>query len=525
MAESTKLTLEQAVPSGMIIAYHAQERPDEYAVICDDHSLTFDQLNQRCNQLAHFLREKGLRPGDAIAVLVSNRPEFIIARYAAFRIGLRFTAVNWHLTPAEVAYIVDNCEAKAFVSEAQFSAAAVAGAQQGQSHLLTCLSVDGGIPGFEPLYSAIENYPTSNIDNPELGDLMLYTSGTTGKPKGVFRRNRAPAAASPLTSAGRYRAGDHRTLLTGPAYHAAPLAFNIVTPLLNGVGVVMMEKWEPEQTLALIEKHRITHTHMVATMFHRLLNLPKATRDKYDVSSLKFVLHGAAPCPVHVKHAMIDWFGPIIFEYYAATEGGGGFIIDSPTWLKKPGSVGKPATEGNTKVLDDDGNELPPNEKGTIYFEAPETGRFEYYKDQNKTDSAYRGNWFTLGDMGYFDEDGYLFLTGRDAETIISGGVNIYPQEIDDAILKHPKVLDVCTIGVPNDEWGEEVKSVVQLQPELIASDELKAEIMAFAKTELPGYKCPRSIDFTDDLPRMASGKIQRKKVREPYWAGRQKSI
>ena len=264
---------------------------------------------------------------------------------------------------------------------------------------------------------------------------------------------------------------------------------------------------------------------MVATMFHRLLQLDEAVRRQYDISSLKRVMHGAAPCPVHVKQAMIEWFGPVLVEYYAATEGGGGFLIDSHEWLKKPGSVGRPGPEFDNKILDDEGGEVPQGEVGTIYMRAPDAGRFRYYKDEGKTASSYRGDYFTLGDMGYFDEDGYLFLTGRTAELIISGGVNIYPQEVDSGIMQHPAVLDVCTIGVPNDEWGEEVKSVVQLNEGFAPSDALAEDLIAFARTKVAHYKCPKSIDFADELPRLPTGKIQRRVVREPYWEGRSRQI
>ena len=310
-------------------------------------------------------------------------------------------------------------------------------------------------------------------------------------------------------------------LCTGPAYHAAPLLLNIIQPLVSGATVVMMERWDAEETLRLMQRHRVTHTHMVATMFHRLLQLPQETRRRYDTSSMRVIVHGAAPCPVHVKHAIIEWFGPIVWEYYAATEGGGGFIVGSQEWLTKPGTVGRPGPEFDNKILDDDGNAVPAGTVGTIYMRAPSRGRFQYFKDRKKTSSSYRGEYFTLGDMGYFDADGYLFLTGRSAELIISGGVNIYPQEIDNELLKHPAVLDVCTIGVPNDEWGEEVKSVVQLRPGHAPSQALAAELLAWARERLANFKCPRSIDYTTDLPRLPSGKIQRRMVREPYWQGR----
>ena len=256
---------------------------------------------------------------------------------------------------------------------------------------------------------------------------------------------------------------------------------------------------------------------MVATMFHRLLKLPEAVRTAHDLSSLKLVMHGAAPCPVHIKQAIIEWFGPIVWEYYAATEGGGGFLVGSEEWLAKPGTVGKPGPEFDNKILDDHGKLVAPGETGTIYMRAPEVGRFEYFKDDGKTNNSYRGEYFTLGDMGYFDDDGYLFLTGRSAELIISGGVNIYPQEIDSAIIEHPAVLDLCTVGIPNDEWGEEVLTVVQLNAGYTPGSNLSEELIAWARERLAHYKCPRRILYTDDLPRLPSGKIQRRHVRDEY--------
>ena len=370
---------------------------------------------------------------------------------------------------------------------------------------------------------------------------MLYTSGTTGRPKGVDRPPEPPAGASttatsrddgrpppagePVERRRPLRAvpGDVH-LLTGPAYHAAPLAISLLTPLAAGITVVMMDQWEPEETLRLIDQHQVTHSHLVPTMFHRLLALPDEVRDRYDVSSLVHVLHGAAPCPVEVKRRMIEWWGPVVFEYYAATEGGGTSITPEE-WLAKPGSVGRANPGRTVEVWGPDGDRLPPGEVGTVYFKAPSVGRFRYHNDADKTAGAYQGDYFTLGDMGYFDGDGYLFLTGRSAEIIISGGVNIYPAEVDAALLEHPAVADVCTVGVPNDDWGEEVKSVVQLHDGIEPSDQLAHELIEHARGHLAHYKCPRSIDFTAALPRQDSGKIYRRKVRDPYWEGRTTQI
>lgn len=509
---------EEAALTGMAIAVYAAQRPSEHCLHDQHRSLTWQELNAACNQLGRHFRGIGLEPGDDVALLCSNRAEYVIAFMAAYRTGMRTTPINWHLTGEEIGYIVDNSDARIFVADSRFADKAAEAASHSDK-LLDRLAIGGDINGFNGFEAALAQHDAANIEDAVLGRSMLYTSGTTGRPKGVYREAQPPVLPSDDLEPGDV------DLCMGPAYHAAPLLIDVLTPLISGAAVVFMDRFDPEEVLQLIERRRVTHCHMVATMFHRLLQLPEETRAQYDVSSLKAVWHGAAPCPVHVKRAMIDWFGPILNEYYAATEGGGGFNIDSHEWLRKPGSVGKPGPEFDNKILDDDGNEVAQGEVGTIYMRAPEVGRFEYYKDRGKTESSYRGDYFTLGDMGYFDEDGYLFLTGRTAELIISGGVNIYPQEVDSEIMKHPAVLDLCTVGVPNDEWGEEVKTVVQLREGIDASAELAEELITFARSRLPGFKVPRSIDFVDDLPRLPTGKIQRRLVRAPYWEGRDKQI
>jgi len=514
--------LEQAALNGMVIAHIAARQPDRLAVASAYGDRTFAQLNARVNQLARLLRQHGIGEGDAIAVVSKNRPAFIETYLTALRTGLRFTPVNFHLTADEVGYVIDDCEAAVVVFDGTLTTAVEAVARAPRARLR--LIVDGAADGFVDYETAIAPFADHDIEDPVRGTQMLYTSGTTGRPKGVFRRQQ-PVQRTASQTAAQWNFETDLCLCTGPGYHAAPLAFNISAPLNAGVGVVLMDKWDAEETLRLIERHKITHTHMVATMFHRLLQLPEDVRCRYDLSSLRFAIHGAAPTPVHEKSAMIEWLGPIVYEYYAATEGGGNYFVTADEWLRKPGTVGRSSTPGSTKILDDDGREVGPGQSGTIYFKAPEVGRFEYFKAPEKTAQSYRGDWFTLGDMGYLDDEGYLFLNGRNAETIISGGVNIYPQEIDSELLKHPAVVDVCTVGVPNDEWGEEVKSVVQLDPGECGSEALAAELMTFARSRLPGFKTPRSIDFVTDLPRLPSGKIQRRLVRAPYWAGRDRQI
>ncbi len=506
-----------ATQTGMLVAYHAKHQPDIRAIVSQYGDRTFAELNANANRLSRLLADHGIGDGDAVAVVTKNRPEFIEALCATTRSGIRMTPINFHLKGEEVGYIIDNCEAKAVIADANLGEP-VMQAPQWAPNLKLKLAVGGTIAGYDNYAEAITEYDGADIENPVLGNNMLYTSGTTGRPKGVYRKERAPIPPQWGDGPSAYTPGVDRELLTGPCYHAAPLLINIVQPLWSGVGIVMMDRWDAEETLHLIDAYDITHTHMVATMFHRLLDLPDEVKQKYDMSSMKFLIHGAAPTPVHVKQAMIEWFGPIIWEYYAATEGGGGFLVGAEEWLAKPGTVGKPGPEFDNKILDDDGNEVGIGEVGTIYMRAPDTGRFEYFKDQDKTGSSYRGDYFTLGDMGYFDEDGYLFLTGRSAELIISGGVNIYPQEVDSELHKHPAVFDVCTIGVPNDEWGEEVKSVVQLEEGIEPSEVLTEELLQWARDRLANFKCPRSIDYANVLPRSEAGKIQRKLVRAPYW-------
>ncbi len=314
-------------------------------------------------------------------------------------------------------------------------------------------------------------------------------------------------------------AGDtNRSLVTGPLYHAAPLSISLTAPLAAGLGLVLMDAWGPEETLQLIEEHGITHTHLVPIMFHRLLALPDDVKQKYDVSSIRLVVHGAAPCPVDVKQRMIEWWGPVIDEYYAATEGGGTYVT-AKDWLERPGTVGK-ATPGNAvEIHDENGNVVEPGVVGTVWLKRSEVEPFEYHRDPAKTASVHSGNFFTLGDMGYMDDEGYLFLTGRTAELIISGGVNIYPAEIDAVLLEHPAVRDVACVGVPDEEWGESVKAVVEVNDGVTADDALAGELLAFCRERLARFKCPKSVDFVDDLPRFETGKIYRRLVRDRYWS------
>lgn len=512
-------TIDEAAETGMLLAYFAARTPDKAAIHSPRGDRSFDMLNANANRLVRALRGAGLKAGDGIALLCGNTPEFIEVYSAALRSGLRLTPINWHLTAEEVAYIVADCEAKALIAHSELASLCT----HIPGSLSLKLAVAGPIPGFASYEAALAAESGSDINDPSLGTHMLYTSGTTGRPKGVFRKKgiavRPQRAGTPMN----YGEGAV-SLLCGPAYHGGPLNTDITYPLATGVPVVMMEKFDPARFLELVETYRVTHTHMVSTMFQRLLRLPEAARQAHDLSSLKLLAHGAAPTPPEVKRAMIDWLGPVLFEYYAATEGNGAFGITSEEWLRKPGSVGRLDPKYGAKVLNSDGQPCAPGEVGQIFF-ANRLAPFEYYKAPEKTASAFRGDDFTVGDMGYLDEDGYLFLTGRTAECIISGGVNIYPQEIDNVLLRHPAVREVCTIGAPNEEWGEEVRSVIALSDGYEASDALAEELRGFVRESLAGYKTPRGIDFNDDIPRSEAGKVLRQQVRAPYWAGRTKTI
>jgi long-chain acyl-CoA synthetase len=521
----------------MTLAHHASQAPGRLAIASPHGNRTFAELNANANRVARVFRANGLQPGDQVSLLCANRPQFAEVFDAALRTGLRITPVNWHLTGPEIAYILENSESKALVADARFAEAAAeaVGAVDGP---VAAFSVAGEIPGFDDLDEALAAEDGSDLDDPVLGKSMLYTSGTTGRPKGVVRETAAAAARRELKAA---KSGDapkgpdpsslwvlalirassqngatDRHLCTGPLYHAAPLAFSLNGPLAAGCGVILMDRWEPEETLRLIEEHHITHSHMVPTMFHRLLALPDEVKKAYDLSSLRFVLHGAAPCPVAVKADLIEWLGPVVYEYYAATEGGGTFVSPQE-WLERPGTVGMPLHPDLVRILGPDGDELPRGEVGAVYMRAPDSGKFRYFKDDDKTSGAYLDNYFTLGDHGYVDDDGWLFLTGRSAELIISGGVNIYPAEVDAVLLQHPAVSDAGVIGVANDEWGEEVKAVVELKPELTAGPELAAEILEWCRANLAHYKCPRTVDFVDELPRHDNGKLYRAKLRDLY--------
>jgi len=510
----------EAAALGMLHAWWARRIPDRLALATPHGDRSYEDLNANINRLGRALRARGLEAGDSVAVMCTNRPEFLEVLYAAQRVGLRFTPINWHLTGPEAGYIVEDCEAKAFICSGDLGERVVEAAAAGGPRLVK-INTGGYLPGFEMYHSVVAAEHGADIEDPLVGTQMLYTSGTTGRPKGVHRTSAAVSALATVNFCGydeEWFTSTDAHLLTGPLYHAAPLAFSVAVPFLYGVPIVIMDHWDAVDALRLVERHGITHTHMVPTMFHRLLALPAEERERFDTSSLRFVIHGAAPCPVPVKQRLIEWLGPVVVEYYAATEGLG-TLVDSTTWLAHPGTVGRPMVPGLVKVADDAGTELPRGEVGLVFLQAPAATKFDYYHDAEKTADAFRDDYFTLGDMGYMDDEGYLYLTDRTADLIISGGVNIYPAEVDAVLLEHPAVGDVATIGVPDEEWGEVVKAVVQPAGGVVPDDELADELMAFCRERLAHFKCPRSVDFVPELPREDTGKIFKRKLREQYRA------
>jgi long-chain acyl-CoA synthetase len=503
-----------AAARGMVAAYWAQRRPTATAVVSPHGDRTFAEVNANANRLARALRDRGCRAGDGLALMCANRAEFVETLDAAQRSGLTTTTINWHLTGEEAGYIVDDCDATAFVADARFAGAAEHAARLGP-RLKARIAVGGDIDGFERWDDVLAGGDGSDLEDPAIGGTMLYTSGTTGRPKGV-RRAPDPRGSVLVALATRYDAERHVHLCTGPLYHAAPLAFSLSGPAAAGVPVVLMDGWDAEETLRLVEAHRVTHTHMVPTMFHRLLSLPDDVRSRYDVSSIGFVIHGAAPCPVAVKQRLIEWLGPVVWEYYAATEGAG-TLVGSDEWLAKPGTVGKVNPADHVKILDGDGEPVPPGQVGTVYLKAPapEAGRFEYYKAPEKTAAAYRGEYYTLGDVGYVDSDGYLFLTDRSAHVVISGGVNLYPAEVEAALIGHPAVADVGAVGLTDDEWGEIMVAAVEPQPGVEGGSALAAELIEWCRARIAHYKCPRRVVFLEALPRHDNGKLYKQQLRE----------
>ena len=511
------MTAAEAARTGMATALVARQAPERRAILSPHGDRDFATFNGRCNAIAHLLRRAGLRQGDAIALLAGNRPEFAEVMFAAMRAGLRLTPVNWHLKPEEAAYIVEDCDARVLIAEGRFADAALAGRAAAPA-LEACFSFGGAIPGFDDLEGAMAGESHDDLDDPALGSRMLYTSGTTGRPKGVrFLGHRKVPLIPPLTASAGFRPETDLFLNPSPLYHAAPIALSLWWPMNQGVGVVLMDRFEPEEMLALIARHGVTHSHVVPIMFQRLLDLPAEVRARHDIASLRWILHGSAPCSRELKDRAIAWLGPIVHEFFGGTEGG--LVFSTPAdWASHPGCTGRPVEGVEAQILDEDGRELPTGQIGLVYLKPPESDRFVYHKAPEKTQAGRRGDFFTMGDMGRIDADGYLTLTGRSADTVISGGVNIYPAEIDAVLLAHPAVKEAACVGVPSTRWGEELRAVVQLNAGFAASEALAAELTALCRERIADYKCPKSVEFVADLPRSAVGKVLRRELRDRYW-------
>lgn len=508
----------------MNIADHAIAAPQSPALVTDGGAISFGELHARSRRVAAALHQVGLRRGDGVALVLPNRPEFFEITWGAQLSGLYYTPVNTHFLPDEVGYVIDDSDAKAVFVDASMPELA-AHIRESNAAVIARIAVGGPLPGWrcyeDALVAAGDAPPASD------GSEMLYSSGTTGRPKAVRRplpvdgNGSWAQAVLEMALIHKYGMGPSSVYLSpAPLYHAAGVNYTMAANRV-GAASILMRKFDAETVLRLIETHRVTHAQFVPTMFVRMLKLPAAIRERYDVSSLRCVIHAAAPCPVDVKHGMMEWFGPIIHEYYGGTEGFAGTTIGPQDWLAHPGSVGIPMAP--VHVVGEDGQELPVGESGELYFEGGPD--FEYFKDPAKTASVYNDRgWRSLGDMGYVDRDGFLYLTDRSTFMIVSGGVNIYPQEVENLLVMHPKLVDAAVFGVPNDEFGEEVKAVVQPADGVVPGPELAAELVEYCRAHLAGYKCPRTVEF-GILPRDPNGKLYKRRIRDRYWQGRESRI
>ncbi len=511
----------------MYPGHWAIETPDKVAFVmaASGSTVTYRELNDRSNQCANMLWSAGLRFGDHIAVLMDNNDRYLEICWAAQRMGLFYTAINWHFIAEEAAYIIDDCDAQAlFVSGA--TAEVALELRDLMPRVALRFSVDTDIDGYDRYETAIAAFATDPVPEEFEGTPMLYSSGTTGRPKGIkYELAREPMGQMPGNLAlmtTKFSFNQQSVYLSpAPLYHSAPLFYCMSTLRLGGT-VVIMERFDALVALQYIEQYRVTCSQWVPTHFVRMFKLTEAERCRYDLSSLQSAVHAAAPCPVEIKQKMLDWWGPIVWEYYSSTEGAGATIVSPQDWLSHPGTVGKSAV-GTIHILDDDGTEVPAGTSGTVWFESV-SGRpgFRYHKDDAKTSEAIdaRG-WSTVGDMGYLDPDGYLFLTDRRTFMIVSGGVNIYPQEAENRLITHPKVYDVAVFGIPDAEMGERVHAVVQPVDMAQAGPELERELLAFCNEHLSKYKCPKAIDFDPELPRQPTGKLYKRLIRDRYWGNK----
>ncbi|MEZ5247305.1 MAG: acyl-CoA synthetase [Acidimicrobiales bacterium] len=507
----------------------AEADPDHLALVDPDYNeMTYGELYELTNKIVHGLRALGLQKGDQVTTVLPNSFEQIAVCLAAYQGGFYLTTVNWHLVGPEISYIVNDSETKALIVSERFADEAVRVLEDCVTPETNRFSV-GAVPGFRPFDELIEGQPATRPDDLSTGSYMFYTSGTTGRPKGVRRGlveghpdETAAGAGGLFMLFGTMPHDDNVQITQAPTYHTA--VNNWTTMALHmGHTVVLMDKWTPEGLLERVERYKVTHSHMVPTMFNRLLQLPDDVREKYDISSLRSMVHAAAPCPVETKRRMIEWWGDTIWEYYAATEGGGTYV-GAAEWMTKPGTVGKPWPGAEIIVVDEDGNDLPPYESGTVYMKMPGNA-FEYKGDKEKTEKSRLRGFFTVGDIGYLDDDGWLFLNDRANDMIIAGGVNIYPAEIEGALVQHEAVGDVAVFGIPNDDTGEEIKAVIELRPGWEPNDETTAAIMDWLRGQIAKQKLPRSIDYTTEMPRDPNGKLYKRRLKDPYWEGREGNI
>ena len=507
---------------------HARRTPDKLAYIMagSREGVTYRELDERSNRVAHMFRSRGLRAGDHIAILMENNARFFEICWGAQRAGLVYTPISSRLTAAEIDYIVGDCGARMIITSRALEATA-AELRSLLPGVNTRFMVDGAIEDYEPFERVVGAFPSTPIADEVAGRDMLYSSGTTGRPKGVKTSLTMEKIDEVIPTFEQTRALygiDETTVYLSPAplYHAAPLRSNMMIMRSGGTSVIM-EHFDAEEFLELVPRYKVTHSQLVPTMFVRMLKLPEVVRARYDMSSLRCAIHAAAPCPIPVKEEMIAWWGPIIWEYYGGTEGNGLTIASPQEWLAHKGTVGH-AIVGKLKIVGDDGEELPVGESGTVYF--AEGREFAYHNDPKKTaESRHPKGWTTLGDVGYVDADGFLHLTDRKAFMIISGGVNIYPQEAENTLINHPKVVDVAVFGVPNEDFGEEVKAVVQPRDMREAGADLAEELLAYCRQHLASIKCPRTVDFEAELPRHPTGKLYKRILRDRYWQGRPSRI
>jgi long-chain acyl-CoA synthetase len=506
----------------------AEKDPERVALIDPDgRAICAGELAASVNRLVHGLRARGLRHGDAVATLQPNGSPVVEVLLAAMQAGWHYVPINSHLTAAEVAYILEDSGAAAFVGHERQADVCAEAAERAELPTGRRLAV-GDVPGFEDYAAAVSGQPDHRPDDRLAGQFMQYTSGTTGRPKAVQRTlppmDPDAMVAMLAPNLARYDiepGADHVHLVTSPMYHMAPLSFAYFSLHFEHM-LVLMDPWDAATGLELIGRHRVTTSHVVPTQLHRLLRLPAETRAAADVSSLRHVMHAAAPCPVELKREIMEWWGPVLYEYYGATEGGG-TMVRPREWLEHPGTVGRPWPGADVKVLDDDGNDCPPGVVGTVYMKLMMD--FAYKGDPEKTREARKGDYFTVGDVGELDAEGYLFLRDRKIDMIISGGVNVYPAEVEAALLGHPEVGDAAVFGIPHEDWGEEVKAVVEPADGAAPGADLELRLIEHCTSALARYKCPRSIDFTDAMPRDPNGKLYKRKLRDPYWEGRGQRI